>query len=693
MNILINISERTHLKLLSQFLFIISLIAISVPVFGENPKMAVESFEPVENDVTSIIEGSVKYDQNGEKCALIKIQTVERGFMFDVGSLGIVEKEDQNDEHPGEIWLYVPNGVKSITIQHPQLGTINDYDLGARVKKGKTYLLKLTTDQVNTLVVDYNNNQLLRTQIIPNNATFYLNGLIQNLNSDGVSEIQLPFGTHTYRVTAENYHPEDGKVVINNKDEKHELNITLKQAFGYLSVEGSKDSDGASVFVDDKMIGQMPLVNSPVKSGNHTVVVNKKLYLPFSAEFAMSDSAFVKIKSTLIPNFANVSVSVANSPDAKIFVDGEYFGKGSWNGKLEAGSHRLEARLDNHVSSVKEVEIKSGNQANFDLQSPTPIVGAFEITTDPAGAEVIIDNQNMGLTPFHTNSLLIGNHKVEVVKKGYKTEYFDVQIEEGKTISKTLNLTDFCTAVISSVPSYAHIQVDGKTDASGVTPYKLNLVAGNYKIKVSASGYTPYSKTHYLDGNTKDFTIKLHWNYIKQNELYLQAGYNATACSGITAGIGGYINNINLECNYLMGLTNSDKIYWNDKTGDVKSIATTYRPSGGNLKVGYGLRIHDRIRLTPQIGAQLVKLKEYIDKNENNTSYDNALANGANAISATAGIKFNVAITKCLGISLSPEYIIGISKSEGFKALSDLSSKIKGYSEGLGCNVSVNLFF
>lgn len=683
-------SDNTHLNLLLRFLCVISFSTLMFTAWGEKPKMAVESFEPVDTDVTSILEGSIREDQNGEKCALIKIQTVEHGFMFDVGSLGVVEVVEQNSEHPGEIWLYVPNGVKSITIQHPQLGTINDYDLGGRVKKGKTYLLKLTSDQVNTLVVDYNNSQLLRTEIVPQNATFYINGVMQNLNSDGISEIQLPFGTHTYRATAENYHPAEGRITINNKDEKHELNINLKQAFGYLSIDASKDSEGADVYVDDSVIGQIPMVNAPVKSGSHRLTVNKKLFLPYTDVFEMSDSAFVRIKPVLTPNFADVSVLVANSPEAQIYADGEYLGIGSWKGKLEAGFHRLEAREDKHVSSAKDVEIKNGMKADINLPAPTPILGSFELNTNPAGAQVIIDNKDMGTTPFLTNDLLIGNHKVEVVKKGYRTEYLDVLINEGKKTTERIDLTDFCSAVVSAVPSYARIEVDGTTSSS---PYKMNLVAGNYRIKVSARGYTPYSKTLYLDGNTKDFTVRLNWNYIRENEFYLQAGYNATAFSGITAGIGGYIKNINLECNYIMGLSDSEKIYWNDKTGDVKPIAATYRPSGGNLKVGYGIRVHDRIRLTPQIGARIVSLKENIDKSGYNSSYDKSLANGANAISATAGAKINVAVAKCLGISVSPEYLIGVSKSDGFKALSDLSSKIKGYSEGFGCNVSVNLFF
>jgi hypothetical protein len=82
---------------------------------AEAQDIKVVSFTPDMTDMTANLEGTIVYDQNGDKCALIKIETTEKGFTFDVGMLGIVKTE----YHPGEIWLYVPYGVKSITISHP----------------------------------------------------------------------------------------------------------------------------------------------------------------------------------------------------------------------------------------------------------------------------------------------------------------------------------------------------------------------------------------------------------------------------------------------------------------------------------------------------------------------------------------------------------------------------------------------
>ena len=167
---------------------------------------------------------------------------------------------------------------------------------------------------------------------------------------------------------------------------------------------------------------------------------------------------------------------------------------------------------------------------------------------------------------------------------------------------------------------------------------------------------------------------------IRKNCFYIQAGYNVLGLSGLNVGIGGYISNINIEANYLMGFSNSENIYWNNPSGDTMPISSQYSPMGFNLKLGYGIKLADRFRLTPQVGAQYVLLQEKSDKK---------VANNANAIALPIGVKIDFAIVNHLGIALEPSYNISINQSEGYKVLSDVSSKIKGYSDGFGLNISL----
>ena len=52
--------------------------------------ISVAGFKLLETDLTANTYGTQKLDQNGEKAALIRIVTTERGFTFEGGSLGIV---------------------------------------------------------------------------------------------------------------------------------------------------------------------------------------------------------------------------------------------------------------------------------------------------------------------------------------------------------------------------------------------------------------------------------------------------------------------------------------------------------------------------------------------------------------------------------------------------------------------------
>ena len=81
------------------------------------------SFKLLETDLTANTAGTTERDQNGETAALIKVVTTQTGFSFDGGSLGIVKTAQK----PSEIWVYVPRGLKKITISHPQLGMLRDY--------------------------------------------------------------------------------------------------------------------------------------------------------------------------------------------------------------------------------------------------------------------------------------------------------------------------------------------------------------------------------------------------------------------------------------------------------------------------------------------------------------------------------------------------------------------------------------
>ena len=73
-------------------------------------------------------------DLNGVTAALIRFAVRDPLFSFDT-NIGILKEEKET----GEVLLYVPQGTKRITIRHPQLGILRDYQIPVPIKAKTTY--------------------------------------------------------------------------------------------------------------------------------------------------------------------------------------------------------------------------------------------------------------------------------------------------------------------------------------------------------------------------------------------------------------------------------------------------------------------------------------------------------------------------------------------------------------------------
>ncbi len=681
---------NTHLCLC----VLISLFNLSVNAQDdgkEKPQMSVISFEEAKDDKTAILEGTKRTYRNSKgeiTAALIKVETTEYNFRFDTGSMAALvgEPEPRNQIHPAEIWVYVQDGVRKITIQHSTHGVIRDYDFGKRLKSGKTYILKLDTpDTPDTRPINWDNEQLLQINITPADAELSIEGMRQSLDSYGRLEAPFAIGkTFKYRVVAKDYHTEEGTFEIKDSIKMNIKNIRLKQAFGYLSVKGNNRCTGADIFVDDVLIGKFPLQNYPLSSGKHEIKIKKELYHPYEETIEMTDSAFVDIKPILSENCANIKLSVQDNDDSQIYCNGVLLGSNKWEGRLEAGTHLIEVKKHSHKPYTERITIQNGIDVSLVLNKPIPIYGTLKIETEPRDAQVFIDGKIVERNTPIAKKLLIGSHKIEIKKKGYKTETATINISEGETEELYRKLTDFCNIKLYTTPGWANVYLNDKP-LSGSSPFDINVIAGEYELEVRSYGYTPHKKKYKLNAQHPNITVNLHRNLTRRNEFYMQVGYNVLGAEGMTAGMGAYIANFNMEANYILGFRKSEPIYWIDEEYGSKPFTATYKLSGYNGKLGWGIRCSSRFRITPQIGCQILQFKEETDYYE--------VVPKASVASLTGGIRFNFAIATCLGISVSPEYIYPISKSEGYKAISGVSEKIKKYSEGLGCNVSLNLFF
>ena len=450
--------------------------------------IVVESFKHDEKDLDANLEGTIVRDQNGEKCALIKVRSTPHanGFTFDVGQLGVMKVIDKETE----TWLYVPYGVRQISIFHPQLGRLDDYDLGMSVKRASTYILSLRVGRMQTIIEEEIARQYLQFKVEPADAFLEVNGKAWDLQ-DGVAYDLLDCGTYEYRVMAKDYHDEVGKVTLNSAGETKIVPVNLRPAFGWIQVNGSGDLVGAKVYVDNVLVGTIPTKTDRLSSGQHTLRVVQNMYADYIERVVVSDNQTVTVTPALKQNFANVTFKTLEG--AEIWIDRERRGVTSWTGRIEFGDHEIETRKASHRSQKKVYSISpSTNGSTITLLQPVPIYGSLRVDVKPLGSSVYINGELMGETPYFLPKLLVGDYKIEVKKQTKSPLVKNITIEEKKTfvISETLK-EGLVSATLKSPVAGVDIHVDGTTHSMNgySTSYTGEFYLGEHEAIITKPNY------------------------------------------------------------------------------------------------------------------------------------------------------------------------------------------------------------
>jgi hypothetical protein len=139
--------------------------------------------------------------------------------------------------------------------------------------------------------------------------------------------------------------------------------------------------------------------------------------------------------------------------------------------------------------------------------------GILEITSIPDRAEVIVDGQRRGTTPFRSE-LAPGSHALRLRRSGYRETAEEVIIEAGRNLIKEYRLepqeepaVEYVLGVTSR-PSDADVFIDGRFQ--GKTPVDaLSVGKRTVQIQVRRNGWEPQSVEVTLDPgrNEKHFVL------------------------------------------------------------------------------------------------------------------------------------------------------------------------------------------
>ena len=120
---------------------------------------------------------------------------------------------------------------------------------------------------------------------------------------------------------------------------------------------------------------------------------------------------------------------------------------------------------------------------------------------------------------------------------------------------------------------------------------------------------------------------------------------------------------------------------------DEQAGITQHRWLAGG-KVGYGLIVGNRVRLTPYLGAGLKELKGTPASGYNGIP---ELAS-TSAVDVNGGLKLSIALSSVFELNITPEYHYTIPWKNLYKELCYISPLVKTWNNGLTISVGLGLF-
>ena len=378
--------------------------------------------------------------------------------------------------------------------------------------------------------------------------------------------------------------------------------------------------------------------------------------------------------------------------NAAFFLNGVKIGldsRGIAKQEVSFGTHKYKVEAPGYYPKEGKITINdSQRMQTLEIKDLKPIMGKIKVMVEPPDAKLYIDEKEIrNSIRFEPYELQIGIHNIRASANGYKTEIKTIEIED--TIKELkISLSRMATFTFDTDPSGAIVSVGGSF--RGKTPCSTQLSTGTYRIKAEKSGYKDYDANVKLNSANPRFKIHLRKIYNKKYELYLEAN-SQIACwqrfMTVGATIGGFIYNVNIETAYFYGFGKSENIYWCGS--NVYPIGVAYKPiHSGVLKVGYGFPLGTRFRIAPQFGLSFLELGEELKDKHNHS-----IANGAYAGNGIVAIRFSAVVVNHLALTVTPEYAFSIKNSHSYNLLSEVSSKIKRWEQGVSIKLGVAVFF
>ena len=204
----------------------------------------------------------------------------------------------------------------------------------------------------------------------------------------------------------------------------------------------------------------------------------------------------------------SATLHLTSEPDAATaYVNGEPVGQTpvrDYSVRPGATVVRLEHRF--HDTAVRRLSARRSEVLDVHVEFP-PVTGSLEVVTNPRGADVLVDGEELdGVTPVTLSPHATGAFEIAVSIHGRESKTRVVEVLPGEHTEASFELERVAMSEIhiARSPRDLELRIDDE-------PYKpgMTLPVGVYKLSAQRAGYAPLEKVvKFVDGRN-DEAIKL----------------------------------------------------------------------------------------------------------------------------------------------------------------------------------------
>ncbi|MDP8240100.1 MAG: PEGA domain-containing protein [Candidatus Hatepunaea meridiana] len=252
---------------------------------------------------------------------------------------------------------------------------------------------------------------------------------------------------------------------------------------------------GGTVFMNQVNQGVTPLTLEDVQPGVYNIEIIRDLYLGDSRSVEVKSLEYSEVHFDLTPNFGQVKIDT-DPPEAMVWINDKQKGRTPFEAlQFNAGTYALRLVQDFYYEETDTFKIEPGSKfiKSYELK---PQFGKVTITSEPSGADVVVDGVAWGKTPVMREKVLSGEHVVNLQLENYFPEEATLRVRDGQHAEPVYKLRPSVgwLTVTSDPPDAVVTLVEGNQDLGRTPIINVPLDRGNYTLQIEKDKYEIYER-------------------------------------------------------------------------------------------------------------------------------------------------------------------------------------------------------